>query len=234
MIIILAFFAGIRDSYMLLALFTLCFSTICFGWVTEALSRPDPTSREVLREASGPNGVVPAVPGRYRRWTIGSQHPELLVLSCVPCSFDLVASCQRLGPHVLGWAPFVVIWVIVWDNFRFSIEMTEGGPPDWVYVIIWGEIFVFSSFAIVQILQQATHWGCYNYWLGECLYILLSVVAKGLLGIVLLSNIMIVSQDIDRALVENAPTIQAMWPNAPPPPLPPGHRRGFLSFLTFG
>lgn len=202
MAVIIAFFAGIRSNHLLLALFFLSFSTICFGWVCEALSRPDAASRAVGVNADGSvrYGVDPLARTRHTRWEIGDAHRELLVAGCLPLPTGLLAAMQRLGPHVLGWVPYVVLWAIVWDNFVYATDQPNGKPPDFVYVIIWAEISIFSIFAVVQIVQQSSDWGCRNYWLGECAYIVLSVLAKGLLGIVLLANILLVSADVDQAL----------------------------------
>ena len=214
MAVIIAFFAGIRSNHLLLAIFFLSFSTICFGWVCEALSRPDVASRVVGTESDGSPayGVDRLARSRHTRWEISGDHRELLVAGCLPLPTGLLAAIQRLGPHLLGWVPYVVLWAIVWDNFVYSTDQPEGKPPDFVYVIIWAEIVVFSIFAVVQIVQQSSDWGCRNYWLGECAYIVLSVIAKGLLGIVLLMNILLVSADVDqtlRAAVEEQLTEQA-------------------------
>ena len=129
----------------------------------------------------------------------------LLVFGCAPWSGPL----QRLGPHFLGWVPYVVIWYIVWDTFAYSVEYSRaqggGAPPDFVYAIVIGQMVVFSSFAAVQLFQQSSHYGCEKYWLGECAYVVLSVVSKGLLGGVLLANILLSSTfDVDEALTARA------------------------------
>ena len=200
MVVIIAFFAGIRNNHLLIAIFFLSFTTICFGWVCEALSRPDTSSRETITLRGGTSAL-----GRYTRWEINAASPETLVARCLPLPRPLNAALQRLGPHLLGWVPYIVMWAIIWDNFVYSTEQANGKPPDWVYVIVWAEIVVFSIFAIVQILQQSSDWGCYNYWLGECLYIVLSVLAKGILGVVLLANILLISSDVDQVIADAVP-----------------------------
>lgn len=170
MTIIIAFFAGVRAYHLLIALFFLSFTCMCFGWVTEALSRPDAESRVLhVQDDRIEYGFDPRAASRHTRWEIHAYNSDLLVAGCLPLPVHLLAALQRLGPHLLGWVPYIALWAIVWDNFAYSTKRPENRPPDFVYAIIWGEIFVFSSFAITQILQQGSDWGCRNYWLGECL-----------------------------------------------------------------
>lgn len=210
MLVIIAFFSGIRNNHLLLALFFLSFSTICFGWVTEALSRPDPESRIIHTIATA--GVVERVQyghdasarSRHTRWEIAPHNPELLIARCLPVWRSLLAAVQRLGPHFLGWIPYIVMWSIVWDNFAYSTRDPDRRPPDFVALIIWSEIIIFSSFAVCQILQQSSDWGCRKYWVLELTYVALSILGKGMLGGILLANILLISGDVDDVLVEFA------------------------------
>lgn len=219
MAVIIAFFGGVRSDHLLLCLFALSFSTICFGWVTEALSRPDPASRRDAKTPPSTSLVSGAYypPGsknareaktRHTRWLIdGTHHPERLVWGCEPW-LAWTAPFQRLGPHVLGYAPYTILWYVVIDTFIYNTSnLREGeGPPDFVWIIVFGQVAIFSSFAVVQLLQQASHYGCEYYWWGEALYVILSVVSKGMLGGVLLANILLLSgtETVDDALVRDA------------------------------
>ena len=170
MAVIIAFFAGVRSYHLLISLFFLSFVCMCFGWVCEALSRPDACSRVLLIDDDRIEyGFDPRAASRHMRWEINRRNSDLLVAGCIPLPRNLLAALQRLGPHLLGWVPYIVLWSIVWENFVYSTRCPQAKPPDFVYAIIWAEIFIFSSFAIVQILQQSSDWGCRNYWLGECL-----------------------------------------------------------------
>ena len=101
--VIIAFFAGIRSNHLLLALFFLSFTTICFGWVTEALSRPDAESRVVDTDGERiAYGFDPLAKSRHTRWEINARNRDLLVVGCLPVSSHLLAAVQRLGPHLLG------------------------------------------------------------------------------------------------------------------------------------
>lgn len=193
MIAIIAFFAGVRNSHLLLCLTALNFTVMTYGWVTEALSRPDVRSRE-----PDPSGF-----GRCTRWRISPSNPETMVLQ--PCGGYLAAALQRLGPHLLAWVPYVLVWYVVLDTFLFSMNQADADrrAPDWVIWAIVGQMMLFSCFALVQLLQQGSDWGCRNYWALELTYICLSLTAKVLLGSVLLANVLLISGDITQALVED-------------------------------
>jgi len=49
----------------------------------------------------------------------------------------------------LGWIPFVVAWFFVIKRFFFSLSLSDK-VPDFVRWIIWGEVALFSCFALVQ------------------------------------------------------------------------------------
>jgi len=187
MMVALAIFCGIRTTYLLLAIASLNMLMITFGWVTEALSRPDFSSREMLS-----NGMQ----GRHTRWLISGKIEDrsTLILACVPIRcLPTAASLQRLGPFLLGWFPYAICWYILINVYFTSTQegRDEGNFPAFVDVIIYGEVGIFSIFGIVMLLQQLTHWGCYNFYWGEVTYIILSLVAKILLGTVVATQVLI-------------------------------------------
>lgn len=178
MAIPIAYVCGIRSAELLWAVFALVLITMPFGWVTEALSRPveiadteDTTSKNILR---------------CRQWRIGSEGVALVLRA------PWTAPLQRLGPWLLGWIPYLFAWVLVLNQYYYSISKIpneDNKPPDWVGALLFTEIVVFSCFGIVQFAQQLTNCGCYYYWVGELVYIILSLTAKMILGITLILNI---------------------------------------------
>jgi hypothetical protein len=178
MAIPIAYVCGIRSVELLWAVFALVLITMPFGWVTEALSRPveitdahDTTSKNILR---------------CREWQIGSDGVALVLRA------PWTAVLQRLGPWLLGWIPYLFAWVLVLDQYYYSvskIDNDEAKPPDWVGALLIAEVVVFSCFGVVQFLQQLTNCGCYYYWVGELAYIVLSLTAKMILGITLIMNL---------------------------------------------
>ena len=187
MMVALAIFCGVRTTYLLLAIASLNMLMITFGWVTEALSRPDFSSRETLR-----NGLQ----GRHTRWLISGKIEErsTLILGCVPIAcLPAAASLQRLGPFLFGWFPYSICWYILLNVYFVSTQegRDNGNFPSFVDVIVYGEVGLFSSFGFVMLLQQLTHSGCYNFYWGEVAYIILSLVAKILLGVVVATQVLI-------------------------------------------
>ena len=187
MMVALAIICGMRTTYLLLAIAALNMLMLTFGWVTEALSRPDFSSREMMG-----NGMQ----GRHTRWLISGKLEDrsTLILACVPIGcLPAVAALQRLGPFLFGWFPYVICWYILINVYQSSTAegREQGNFPDFVDIIVYGEVALFSVFGIVMFLQQLTHRGCYNFYWGEVTYIALSLIAKILLGVVVATQVLI-------------------------------------------
>jgi len=93
----------------------------------------------------------------------------------------------RLFPHAIGYIPQLSAWAVVMANFydhRSNVEM-----PWFVYLILWSQFALFSSFGLVQVVQQARP--PKYYYQGELAYQVGSLVAKSLLGLILLSNVLV-------------------------------------------
>ena len=187
MMVALAIFCGIRTTHLLLSIAALNMLMITFGWVTEALSRPDFDSREVLS-----NGML----GRHKLWFLSGDIAgrRNLILACVPIAcLPAAASLQRLGPFLLGCFPYSICWYILINVYIASTEEARDGGnfPAFVDIIVYGEVVIFSVFGVVMLFQQLTHAGCYNFYWGEVAYIILSLVAKILLGVVVATQVLI-------------------------------------------
>ena len=95
----------------------------------------------------------------------------------------------RLFPNIIGWVPYVAAYYIVLEQYMRVTETYKGNHlpegnrmPPWVDYVVIGQCLVFTSFAIVSILQQI--WRSQWYYLGEIIYVILSFVSKGFLGLV--------------------------------------------------
>lgn len=93
---------------------------------------------------------------------------------------------SRLLIHSLGYIPQLSAWGLILANF-YSEKVRD--PPAFVYGIIWGQLALFFSFGFVQLYQIFSVPA--NYYKGEIAYQWLSLGAKGLLGILLLSNVLV-------------------------------------------
>lgn len=95
---------------------------------------------------------------------------------------------ERLSPWLIGHIPQVTAWLILFVNFYDS---GDGMAPDFVQVILWGEMVLFFSFGFVALYQQLTI--PKNFYKGEIAFQALSLVSKGLLGGILIANVLLLS-----------------------------------------
>ena len=92
----------------------------------------------------------------------------------------------RLWPSLLGWVPYVPVWLIVLWNFHRAIDKAAANDrevPGFVYGIIYGQIVLFSLFAIPQLVVLGLTNGPKYYWIGEASYLVLSLSSKLCLGL---------------------------------------------------
>jgi hypothetical protein len=99
---------------------------------------------------------------------------------------------DRLMPYFLGHFPQLSAWIIILVGFYDQQYDTDTGPPWFVYLIIWAELGFFFSFGAVQLLQQIRPPALY--YKGEIIYQFLSLISKGILGSILISNVLILSK----------------------------------------
>ena len=127
-------------------IFSLLWCTMLFGYYTEVASPPLS------------NGL-----SKPTEWLISHKRPERLL---VP---ELWAVWQRLFPHFLGYVPYLTVWGVLFHSFFFNIAGAERGPPAFVYVIVVGQLVVFTGFGITQLVNQISsngpewyYWGTYT------------------------------------------------------------------------
>jgi hypothetical protein len=90
---------------------------------------------------------------------------------------------QRLTPHLMGYLPQISAWVVI----VYTFTSNSGDAPDFVTAIIWTELALFFSFGFVQltvILRPPS-----KYVQGEVAYQVLSLLSKGLLGVIMMVNV---------------------------------------------
>ena len=161
---------GVAHVYMLAMIFVLLFDTMVAGYYCELMSPPEPDMK-----------------GRPQKWAIRSDTPHLLQFPEWPWT----ARLQRLSAHFLGYVPYITFWAVLLHSFFHNAGQAEPGPPGFVYAIIISQAAVFSSFGLTQFLLQVFDGGAYHYIWGEFSYQFLSVLAKGILGIILLANVIL-------------------------------------------
>lgn len=106
-----------------------------------------------------------------------------------------VGVAERLTPHFLGYVPFLFAVAIVLQVFARAAAFEFTDPvthevrrmPTFVYAIVATQLVLFSSFTVVQLVVTLRPPKDYAY--GELAYMTLSLVAKGVLSLLLLANV---------------------------------------------
>jgi hypothetical protein len=98
----------------------------------------------------------------------------------------------RIVPWVIGHVPQVTAWFLVVLQFYDGVADTNDVVPWFVHLILWGELLLFFSFGFVQLYAQAMP--PKFYYRGELAFQTLSLVSKGLLGLLLLTNVLMLSR----------------------------------------
>lgn len=122
----------------------------------------------------------------------------------------LTAACQLCGLaveyvedikikwllHLTGWLQFCWAYGIIFHAFFRSIQSSNDnngpGPPSFVYVIVILLFLLYASFGFVQLLELILAEKL-NKYTKEKAYVLLSLTAKLLLGWMIFSNVLILS-----------------------------------------
>lgn len=102
---------------------------------------------------------------------------------------------ERLQAHIIGYVPQIFAWVLVVAQFLEaggqSTTDSKGETsemPAFVYGIVFGELLIFWCFGIVQLVVSLRPPD--KYYQGEIAYMWLSLFAKGVLGLLVLSNVL--------------------------------------------
>lgn len=98
--------------------------------------------------------------------------------------------------HLTGWLQFFWAYGIIFHAFFRSIkssnENNNPGPPSFVYVIVILLFLLYASFGFVQLVELILV-NKLNKYTKEKAYVLLSLTAKLLLGWMIFSNVLILS-----------------------------------------
>jgi len=129
---------------------------------------------------------------------------------CRPASLErwaIESRLWRLQAHLIGYVPQCFAWGLVIAQFMEAggkVTTDEQGRerkmPTFVYAIVFGEVLIFWSFGIVQLVVSLR--APSKYYQGELAYMYLSLFAKGFLGIIILSNVLVLEDNTE--LYENA------------------------------
>jgi len=166
-----------------------------FRWVEYTFSAP--VMILILAYTSG-TITMPVLVSLFGLTSITMFFGHLHEVICRPKSLDewAVASLPfRLQAHFLGYVPQFFAWGLVVAQF-----MEAGGAsttdasgeksqmPTFVYAIVFCELLIFWSFGMVQLVVSLRPPS--KYYQGEIAYMWLSLFSKGLLGLLVLSNVL--------------------------------------------
>lgn len=191
--------------FILSALFHLLNITLLRGWYLRELEQCRTPTRWIEYALSAPVMIVLIAYG------LGIRERSLIfaiaVLICITMPFgywvEVLARPSsavewslplywRLFPWVVGHIPQVAAWLIIIVQFYDGNIDPEDSIPWWVHVILWSELTLFFTFGVASLVSQ---WSEPRYFYrGEILFQVLSLVSKGLLGILLLSNVLVLSR----------------------------------------
>lgn len=97
---------------------------------------------------------------------------------------------ERIFPWIIGHVPQTIAWVLIFMQF-YDLIGSDNRTPAFVHAILWVELVLFFSFGGASFLSQ---WYPPRYfYLGELAFQVLSLVSKGLLGILLIANVLMLS-----------------------------------------
>lgn len=101
----------------------------------------------------------------------------------------------RLLPWAIGHVPQLGAWIpILVQFYESTVDLDDSGDrmPWFVHLILWGELLLFFSFGVASLVSQ---WSTPEHFCrGEVTFQVLSLVSKGLLGVLLLSNVLRLSE----------------------------------------
>lgn len=183
MIVAITYTSGRRGVTEIAYAFVLMFATMGFGWCTEAIAS---CLDSINSDAT-------------KKWT---------------CGHFLYA----LVPWLLGCVTYVPVWYVLIKTFNDTVTVAEEEngvkPPEWVRVVVYGQCAVFSLFSLPQIVQLLARMlpesspDRVRLWYVNCefSYIVLSLVAKLMLGSTYLANVLVLSnvENFEDAIVETA------------------------------
>lgn len=99
---------------------------------------------------------------------------------------------HRLFPWVLGHVPQTVAWFVIVLRFYDGALTSEDRAPAFVHAILWLELALFFSFGAASLLSQV--YPPRLFYRGEIAFQVLSLASKGLLGGLLIANVLMLSR----------------------------------------
>lgn len=147
MAVVFAVAGGINHIYMLLMIVALIWTTMTYGWFSEVVCPPKDLGNDT----------------RPKYWLKNNTNTHTLWLPAFGARFN------RLIPHIMGYVPYLFVWVILIHSFVWNTSDAPegGGPPTFVYFIVFGQAAAFTLFGITQFVLLWREDGAYWFFWGK-------------------------------------------------------------------
>lgn len=202
MIVVIAIYCGVVDTFLLAALGLLEAIVVVFGAASEkALAQfmlekaeiEDGDEKSILSK----DGYLTSLFKRFQTALWGTEQER--------SNANFLMARAMLG---WGFVVFILLWVPIVMTFFLSVSCPAGTDcptiPPIVYVIIFAYPFSFLSFGIVSLLNFGTRGRSYNWY--EFNYILLSLITKVLLHWSIFFGLLVRGEQLENDQFErNAP-----------------------------
>lgn len=122
---------------------------------------------------------------------------EILTTGCQLCVLVveyIEENKTKILVHLIGWLQFCWAYLIIIDSFITSIQESNNNlgtqRPTYVYIIVIILFLLYSSFGLVQLSELIVD---INPYTKETLYVILSLTSKLILGWMIFSNVLLLS-----------------------------------------
>ena len=189
---------GIRTASEVLGYATLISTTMSFGYLAE------------LHAAGWQDGANANDKAAWRSGSGGTRVRDKL---------------WRLHPHILGFLPYIVAWVLLFRFFAQTMDDVKHAFPDspsdviqpFIYAALSVTCATFSVFTCVQ-WYYLTRDTPRDFWESEAIYCVLSMTSKLALGGILLVNVILADAQAEESTVGPERTLSVFNESAPPGP----------------
>jgi hypothetical protein len=170
MIVAIGLQLGIFHAQVLLLLAALTWTTMICGIVAEML----------LPEMLLPNKYTEELFSREHSQT-NREHLSTEIESIRMFLRKALRRANRVAwlAHAIGWVTQMSVFFVLLQQFHGGQNCSPRAAPAFVWVIVYGELALFSSFGFVQLLQLSRSISAKK---AEMIYTVLSFVSKTLLG----------------------------------------------------
>lgn len=161
MLIAISLLCGVFDLYALIGIGVLCSVCQMFGLLAEYLA------------------AIPKVKEK-------AGDEETALLKRIETQQETINMYVWIA-HIAGWICILGSWIPIFASFLVSNSQSETKAPEFVYAIVISMFIMFNLFGFNQLFELS---GFYSHEQAEVTYIMLSLIAKTLLGWMIFANVL--------------------------------------------